>query len=125
MRTYFNNMNTYHISYSAYGVDPGEDDFDYIRARRYRPDLKKGLTNTELDPDDFQRTGLFATGIPHKITVIKKWNGLFMLIKNPEKEYFCHWVNNNHPAIKEGPIGLRHMFTRSASYKNFRVSKIR
>jgi hypothetical protein len=124
MRTYYNNMNTYHISYAAYNGEPVEDDFDYIRARRYRPDLKKGLTNTELEPDVFQRTGLFATGIPHEITVIKKGNELFMLIKNPDREYLCHWVNDKHPAIMEGPIGLRHMFTRSAQYKNFRVSKL-
>jgi hypothetical protein len=125
MRTYFNNMNSYHISYAAYGGDAVEDDFDYIRARRYMPLLKKGLTDTELVPDVFQRTGLFAPGIPHQITVIKKGNELFMMIKNPDKEYLCHWVNDKHPAITEGRIGLRHMFTRSARYKNFRVSSLK
>ena len=124
MKTYFNNMNSYHISYAAYGGDIVEDDFDYIRARRYMPLLKKGLTNTELDPDIFQRTGLFAPGIPHNITVIKKGNELFMMINNTDKEYLCHWVNDKHPGITEGRIGLRHMFTRSARYKNFRVSNL-
>jgi hypothetical protein len=125
MRTYFNNMNSYHISYSAYGGETVEDDFDYIRARRYMPLLKKGLSNTELNPDEFQRTGLFAPGVLHNITVIKKENELFMMIKNPDKEYLCHWVNDKHPEIVEGRIGLRHMFTRSARYKNFRVSTLK
>ncbi|MDA0346976.1 MAG: DUF1961 family protein [Verrucomicrobia bacterium] len=125
MKTYFNNMNSYHISYAAYGGDAVEDDFDYIRARRDMPLLKKGLTNTELDPDVFQRTGLFAPGVPHHITIIKKGNELFMMIKNPDKEYLCHWVNDKHPGITEGRIGLRHMFTRSARYKNFQVSTLR
>jgi hypothetical protein len=125
MKIYFNNMNSYHISYAAYGGDAVEDDFDYIRARRYMPQLKKGLTNTELHPDVFQRTGLFAPDVPHNITVIKKGNEIFMMIENPDKEYLCHWVNDKHPNITEGRIGLRHMFTRSARYKNFRVSSLK
>jgi ubiquinone/menaquinone biosynthesis C-methylase UbiE len=122
MKTYFNNMNSYHISYAAYGGDPVTDNYDYIRARRYMPSLKQGMDDTELPPTAYERTGLFEPGIPHQITVIKKGDELFMMIKNPEKEYLCHWVNDKLPPIYEGPIGLRHMWTRSARYKNFRVS---
>ncbi|RLD10352.1 MAG: hypothetical protein DRI44_06280 [Chlamydiae bacterium] len=122
MRTYFDNMNTYHISYAAYGtknIDPVED---YIRARRYMPLAKKGLKGTELKPDYF-RTGFFKTEVPHKITVIKKGKDLFMHIRNDEKELLCHWENQSLPPIDGGRIGLRHMYTRKARYSNFRIYK--
>lgn len=124
MATYYNHMNTYHISYAAYGAQSVEEDYDYIRLRRYRPDLKKGLKGTEIEPDIFQRTSLFKTDVSHQITVIKRGNEIFMMIRNPDKDYLCHWENNQHPAITEGAIGLRHMFTRSARYSNFRVSTL-
>jgi len=116
MRTYFNHMNTYHISYAAEPGTPGE----YIRARRYMPD-GTGLEGTDLEPDYYPK-GLFAPGVGHKITVIKTDRDLFMRIENPEQVYFCHMTNPNLPIITEGRIGLRHMFTRSARYKNIRIS---
>lgn len=125
MKTYFNNLNTYHISYAAFGQNPVDVIDDYIRARRYMPHLKKGLTGTAIEPDVFKRTGLFAPDVPHYITVIKTGNEIFMMIKNPEKEYLCHWNNTQFPPITEGAIGLRHMFTRSARYKNFRISTLK
>lgn len=125
MRTYFKNLNTYHISYAAFGQNPVDEIDDYIRARRYMPILKKGLAGTAIEPDIFKRTALFAPDVPHHITVIKRGNEIFMMIKNPEKEYLCHWNNTQFPAITEGAIGLRHMFTRSARYKNFRISTLK
>ena len=77
-----------------------------------------------LDPDNYERTGLFAPGVPHRITVIKKGNELFMMIRNPDKEYLCHWSGEEQPAIATGRIGLRHMWTRSARYRNFSVSTL-
>jgi hypothetical protein len=115
-------MHTYHISYAAYGSKPVTDDYDYIRARRYRPDLTPKKNGPIFEPDTYERTGLFAPGVPHRITVIKQGNELFMMIRNAEKEYLCHWVNTDQPPIIEGAIGLRHMWTRSARYRNFRVS---
>lgn len=119
MKTYFNHMNTYHISYAAY---PNADDAteDYIRARRYMPEAK-GLKNTDLAPDYF-RTGLFQTGVPHQISVIKHGQELFMHVRNAEKQMLCHWKNETFPPIEQGRIGLRHMYTRSARYANFRIS---
>ena len=119
MRMYFNHMNTYHISYAAY---PNKDDQneDYIRARRYMPE-SKGLNGTDLAPDYF-KTGLFQTGVPHKITVIKHGQVLFMHVKNDQTEKICCWKNDSLPPIIEGRIGLRHMFTRSARYRDFHVA---
>lgn len=115
MRTYFNHMNAYHISYAA---DPGET--PYIRGRRYMPE-KQGLKGTGLEPDYYPK-GLFDPGVPHHITVIKHKDALFMRVKNPDQTYYCHMTNPDLPPITEGRIGLRHMFTRSAVYKNFRIS---
>jgi hypothetical protein len=124
MSVYWSNMHTYHISYAAYGGTPVTDDYDYIRARRYRPDLTPKKNGPILEPDTYERTGLFAPGVPHRITVIKQGKELFMMIRNPDKEYLCHWVNTTQPPVTEGRIGLRHMWTRSARYRNLHVSKL-
>ena len=121
MATYFNNMNTYHISYAAYGLKNTDPANDYIRARRYMPKAKKGLKGTELKPD-YSETGLFQTGVPHRITVIKEGNDLFMSIRTKGKTKLFHWRTDSLPPITEGRIGLRHMYTRSARYRDFRVS---
>ena len=116
MRTYFDHMHTYHISYAAVPGTKGE----YIRARRYMPN-KTGLKGTALKPD-YNSKGLFATGVPHKVTVIKKDRDLFMRVENPTRVYYCHMTNPDLPIITEGRVGLRHMFTRSARYKNILIS---
>jgi hypothetical protein len=125
MSVYWGNMDTYHISYAAYGSKPVTDDYDYIRARRYRPDIVPRKNGPILEPDLYERTGLFAPGVPHQVTVIKKGNDLFMMITNADKSYLCHWENTDQPAITAGAIGLRHMWTRSARYRNFRVSTLK
>ena len=122
MRTYFKHMKLLHISYAAFEVGNTNPVKDYIRARRYMPELSTGLANTDLKPDYFE-TGLFKKDVPHKITVIKKSDDLFMYIRNREKELLCYWKTNALPPILEGRIGLRHMWTRGASYRDFRISQ--
>jgi hypothetical protein len=119
METYFNHMNTYHISYAAF-PNATDKTGGYIRARRYIPE-KNGIKGAELKPD-YDPWTLFATGVKHHITVIKKDRDLFMRIENPDRVLHCHMQNPDLPAITEGRIGLRHMFTRSARYANFRIS---
>lgn len=114
MKTYYNHMHAYHISYAV-------GDKKYIRGRRYIPD-KQGLKGTDLKPDYFTPE-LFATGVKHHITVIKKDRDLYMRVENPDRVVYCHMNNAELPVISEGRIGLRHMFTRSARYANFRVSR--
>lgn len=120
MQTYFNNINTYHISYAAFPNDSGTE--SYIRARRYQPG-GSGLRGTNLSPDYYPK-GLFAQGVVHKITVIKKSRELLMRIENAEQVYYCQMANPDLPPIEEGRIGLRHMYTRSARYKNIRLSTL-
>jgi len=124
MAMYHDYMNTYHISYAV--SEPAKD---YVRARRYVPKgddvadgLGKGLESTDLEPDYFN-TGLFAPGVPHHLCIIKKGQELSMKVSNPERTMFFHWKNTTAPGIEHGRIGLRHMFTRSATYKNFTVSR--
>jgi len=119
MRMYFNHMNTYHISYAAF-PNEGDDRQSYIRARRYMPNAT-GLKGTGLEPDYYPE-GLFETGVSHTITVIKKERDLFMKIENAEQINYFHMSTPNLPVITKGRIGLRHMFTRSARYKNIRIS---
>ena len=118
MQMYFDHMHTYHISYAAFPNN--EDTTGYIRARRYLPEAS-GLKGTDLEPD-YDSKGLFKKGFPHKITVIKKPRELLMRIENAEQTYHCRLTNPDLPPIEEGRIGLRHMFTRSSRYRNFRVS---
>jgi hypothetical protein len=118
MRTYFDHMHTYHLSFATF--PDAENSRSYIRGRRYLPH-QAGLNGTELEPDCFP-VGLFATGVPHQITVIKKDRDLFIRVANSEQTHYCHLINAGLPIITEGRIGLRHMFTRSARYANFRVS---
>lgn len=117
MKMYFDHMNTYHISYAAH---PGTKKA-YIRGRRYMPE-KRGLKGTELKPD-YSTPKLFATGVKHHITVIKQDRDLYMRVENPDQVAYFHMINPDLPVITEGRIGLRHMFTRSARYANFRMSQ--
>jgi len=86
------------------------------------PETGQGLEATPLLPDHDTRTGLFAPGVPHTITVIKSRDKLYMHVTNDEQARLFHWDTDSRPAITEGRVGLRHMYTRSALYRNFRIS---
>lgn len=120
MRMYFNHMNTYHISYAAF-PNMGDERNSYIRARRYMPE-KNGLEGSNLKPDYYPE-GLFAPGVPHKITVIKRERNIYMKIANAQQTYYCHFMNTELPVIEEGRVGLRLMFTRSSRFANFKIYK--
>lgn len=119
MSMYFDHMNTYHLSFAAF---PWDDSGPYIRGRRYMPD-ETGLEGTDLEPDYFPE-GLFEPGVLHNITAIKKGCELLVCIRNSQQEYYCHMVNRHTPPVTEGRVGLRHMFTRSALYRNIRISQM-
>jgi len=121
MRMYFDHMNLYHISYAAF-PDESDPSINYIRGRRYMPDTGKGLEGTDFTPDHYP-LGLFEPGVPHRITVIKRGTDLLMRIENDKQVYHGKMSNTALPTVTEGRLGLRHMQTRSARYKNFRVSE--
>lgn len=125
MKHYFDHMNTYHVSFAAFPMvnEDQDPEADYIRARRYLPQVGNGLKGTALQPD-YEPEGLFKKGVPHQITVIKRGDHLFMRVQNAEQTMICHWPTSTHPDIESGRIGFRHMFTRSARYRNIRISTI-
>ncbi|MEM1445725.1 MAG: DUF1961 family protein [Planctomycetota bacterium] len=118
MRMYFDHMHLYHVSYAAF-PNTEHETTDYIRARRYIPG-GDGLRGTDLLPD-YHDTGLFAPGVPHRITVVKAGQALSMRVSNAEETRYFHWSNDALPPVLEGRIGLRQMFTRSALIRDFRV----
>ena len=117
MKEYFGHMFCYHLSYAAFSNNDAREP-GYIRARRY---MAAGLDGTELEPD-YDPAGLFDFGVPHNMTIIKSGNHIYFEISNEHKELLCHWHNTKYPSITDGRIGLRHMFTRAARYKDFRIS---
>ena len=117
MSTYFNNMNALHISYAAFTPE-GEE---YVRARRYPVTSDTTFKNTMIPPsyDDFEK--LFQKGITYHITVLKAGEKLFFKVIGGDANKIFFWDLNGKAPIFEGRIGLRHMFTRSAIYKNFEI----
>ena len=114
MKSYYNYMHVLHISYAAF-----DDDGEYIRARRYRPDLHNRKENTALGATF--NTGFFDTEVKHHITIIKKGFDVYMKVTNNKKSELYKWNYSEHPEIVEGRIGLRQMQKRSSLYENFIV----
>ncbi|MEL7530880.1 MAG: DUF1961 family protein [Bacteroidota bacterium] len=117
MRTYFHNMRTYHISYAT-----STPERDYIRLRRYNPELKR-LKGTDIKEDHFE-TGLFQKDVSYHVQVFKFAEQVEMHIQNNSKQsdrLICKWDVSALPTYENGRIGLRHMYTRSARYQNFKV----
>jgi len=122
MSTYFNNMHTYHISYAAFAANKYSGDNDYIRMRRYNPN-QRGLNGTGVPGDHF-KTGLFKPYQTYHIQVFRYNNQIEMHIQNKQNaddQLVCKWDVSDFPPCNSGRIGLRHMYTRSARYKNFKV----
>jgi len=125
MRTYFNNMNTYHISYAAFSAEEYSGDNDYIRLRRYDPD-NNGLNGTDIS-GEYVKTGLFKPNITYHIAVVKRGGTIEIRFKNTQDlsdSLFCKWDVSEYPSYDYGRIGFRHMYTRNAIYKNIKVWRI-
>lgn len=118
MSTYFNNMNLLHISYAAFPND--ERTQDYVRVRRYPVTPEKGFRKLEVEPTFFE-TGLFKTGETYHITTLKTNEQLFFKVDGKNDTKIYSWDISHLPPLKKGRVGLRHMYTRSAIYKDFRI----
>lgn len=121
MKTYFRNMNTYHISYAVTGV-PSENKDEYIRGRRYMPG--NNLKGTDLQPE-YLNTGLFKIGVTYHIKVIKYGNRLYMNVTGDGKDKTFYFDGSTALPITKGRIGLRQMYTRNSRYANFKVYNIK
>ncbi len=120
MSKYWKNMNLVHISYAAFPMVNEDPENDYIRVRRYPATEKIPFQETEVPPA-FEKTGLFLPGATYKMTWIKTSRRLFLQVEGEGKTQAYDWDLSKFPPVTEGRIGLRHMFTRSARYRNFKV----
>jgi hypothetical protein len=120
MSVYFKNMKTLHVSYAAYGTDNDDPWTDYIRVRQYPVTENIKFADIAIQPD-FYNTGLFQPGKTYQITAIKTRAKLFFTVEGDGKLRKYSWDLNKPEGIEEGRIGLRHMYTRSATYSDFKV----
>lgn len=118
MKTYFENMNALHISYAAFGNE-GDGTY-YVRARRYPKPDDKNFDVTKIPPS-YDQQGYFKSGQTYHITAIKSGTQLFFKMESKDGQQLFSWDLSNVEPITEGRIGLRHMYTRSATYKNFKI----
>lgn len=121
MKTYFNNMKALHISYSSFENDNNDPKKDYIRVRQYPVAKGQNFNTTTEIPNAFFETGLFKTDENYKITVIKTSEKLFFKVVGKNSSKLFSWDLKNQPKLFEGRIGLRHMATRSAVYKDISI----
>ena len=124
MSCYFDLMNTLHVSYAAFDNTNTDSTNDYIRARRYIPHGPGGnsLKGTEIEPDDYGRTGLFVPSITYHLTFIKTGKRLFFHVSGKETDRLFAWKLDAVPPLVPGRIGFRHMYGRAARYANIVVS---
>lgn len=121
MSIYYNYMDPIHISYAAFPMTNDDPTKDYLRVRKYP--VKEGITfqDMEVEPS-YYNVGLFLPNIPYNVTVIKANSKLYMKVVGDGKDKLYTWdLSDKEPSL-EGRIGLRHMFTRSARYRDFKVS---
>lgn len=118
MKTYFENMKLLHISYAAFG-NKG-DGFYYVRARQYPKPKNKPFAVTQIQPS-YDYKGFFKTNQKYHVTAIKSGKMLYFKIESMDGEELFSWDLSDLTPITAGRIGLRHMYTRSAIYKNFKV----
>lgn len=118
MKKYFENMNALHVSYAAF-VNSSDTSY-YVRARRYPKLEGKSFDLTKIAPS-YDNQGYFKSGQTYHITAIKSGNLLFFKMESKDGEELFTWDLSNVEPVTEGRIGLRHMYTRSANYSNFKV----
>lgn len=120
MSKYFEYMKLLHISYAAFDMDNEDPEADYVRIRQYPATEEIPFSRTEILPAYFN-TGLFLPGEPYKITVIKSGLNLFMKVEGKDSAKLFSWELPKDDPVTHGRIGLRHMYTRSATYRDFKV----
>lgn len=118
MRSYFENMNALHISYAAFG-NAGDGTY-YVRARRY-PKPNNEPFKVTVVPPSYDQKGYNKSGQKYHVTAIKSGQKLFFKMQSKDGQELFAWDLSRVEAITEGRVGLRQMYTRSATYKNFKI----
>lgn len=117
MKSYFNHMNALHVSYAAFSPNGDE----YVRARRYPVTSEVSFKDMMFSPSYDNLDGLFEEGVVYHITVLKTLEKLFFKVESDKAQNCFFWDLSAKEPINYGRIGLRHMYTRSAVYKNFNI----
>ncbi len=120
MSIYYNYMNPLHISFAAFPMVNDDPNNDYIRARKYPVNEQISFDDMEVAPS-YDNIGLFKPWITYKVTVIKTDRRLYMQVVGDGRDECYEWDVTERERLSSGRIGLRHMYTRSARYKNFKV----
>ncbi len=120
MKIYYEYMNPLHISYSAFPMVNDDPEDDYLRVRKYPISEKISFDKMEVEPTYF-KIGLFKPYVTYKVTVIKSGNELYMDVEGDGRRECYIWDISNKEPLTDGRIGLRHMYTRSAQYSDFKV----
>ncbi len=121
MKHYFNTMKALHISYASFDNTNTDSTKDYIRVRQYPVLPGQNFNTTTEIPEATFETGLFTPDQTYKITVIKTDKKLYFKVAGKNSSKLFSWNLTNQAPILAGRIGLRHMFTRSARYKDFKI----
>lgn len=119
MNAYYDTMNLLHISFAVRSAEGPED--DYVRCRRYPASAERPFKQTVLSPS-YERTRLFLPGETYHITAIKTDEDLYFRVVGEEATRTFHWSVAEETPLQPGRIGLRHMCTRCARYRDVRVS---
>ena len=96
MRTYFNNMELWHVSYAAFGNDDRPDKLDYVRARRYPVLEGQKFKETQVG-ESYEDTGLFNPNQNCQIVLIKKGQKLHMRVQAEDVERYFSWDYSDYP----------------------------
>lgn len=120
MKIYFNNMRALHISYAAFNNNDEPIKVDYVRARAYPVLPNRSFKQMEIEPSYFD-TKLFQTNVTYKVTVIKTNQDFYFNVAGADGAKLISWKLTEKETVNDGRIGLRHMYTRSSQYKNFKV----
>ncbi len=120
MSIYYKYMNPLHISYAAFPMVNEDPEDDYLRVRKYPIDDNISFDEIEVEPTFF-RIGLFRPFVTYKVTVIKSDGKLYMDVQGDGRSECYTWDISDKAPLTKGRIGLRHMYTRSAQYSDFKV----
>ncbi len=117
--TYCRYMEPIHISFAGYPMVNTDPKRDYLRVRKYP---EQGVTFHEMEVEPtYYNTNLFLPYITYKVIIIKTDDELYMSVVGGGRDACYRWNLSDKRKVEEGRMGMRHMNTRSAYYKNFKV----
>jgi len=116
MSKYYLGMNALHVSYATTGPRRAH----YVSARRYPASSIPDFPSTQILPV-YEDVDLFEPGVPTHITAVKDGERLSFKVEGEGRTRTFSWDTTVFPPVEAGRIGFRHMWTRSAQYRDIRI----